>query len=183
MKDKYFITPIITFLLLVSVSSALTPVPGWETQCLNTTHIFKSASIQYNDGTTSFNNNFNQTLQCPFGCDTRKDVCHKWPGDAIPSEYYFLFLVFALLMFSFMVFRLGVKQKEIQPYDLIFSLIALGMFIILALQGNNVIDASTGEAVQITMVVWYCFGFAGLSVAVFFFNLYKLMDKGLSGNE
>lgn len=172
MYDRAVIVPIF-FLLLLPFASALEPIPNWQSSCFNATTLIKEADIYYNNTIYEFN----QTVACPYGCDTYRNVCWKWPGQAIPGEYYMLFTVFGLVLLGAGIFRLDIKPKEIMPADLVFALMCMGLFFVLALQGNNVIDMTTGEAVQIPMLVWYSYGFAGLSVAIFIFNLFKLISR------
>lgn len=160
-------------LCLLPTAQALEPVPGWNSTCVDSSTLLKRADIYLNDTLYAFN----QTISCNYGCDTQRDVCWKWPGQAIPGEYYLTFIVFGMVLLAMNLFRLNINKKDIQPSDLAFGLIAMGLFFILALQGNNVIDMSTGEAVQIPMLVQYCFGFGGLSIAIFVFNFFKFLQK------
>ena len=164
-------------LCLLPSASALEPVPGWNSTCVDSNTLLKRADIYLNDTLYAFN----QSITCNYGCDTQRDVCWKWPGQAIPGEYYLTFIIFALVLLVMSLLRLDTKKNDIKPSDLAFALIAMGLFFILALQGNNVIDMSTGEAVQIPMLVQYCFGFGGLSIVIFVFNFFKFLGKEVEG--
>jgi hypothetical protein len=164
-------------LLLLPITSALEAIPSWSPSCFNSTHIYLVNELNVTNSTGTEEYTFESIRLCPYGCDSERSVCWKWPGNAIPGEYYFLFVVFGLILLGVGLFRLGVKPEDMQPFDLVLSLLAAGLFGILALQGNNVIDMSTGEAVQVIMLVWYSFGFAGISLGVFVFNVFKFLGR------
>ncbi len=172
---------VLLFLALIPYAAALDPVPAWDTSCVNESYIQKTAMIQNRTG-GDFLLDAGYAIPCTYGCNTNIGICHMWPENAIPSEYYMIMFIFGIAILSLSIFRLGVKSKEISPADIIFSLLASGLFFILSLQGNNVIDPATGEAVQIIMVVWYCIGFAWLSVAIMVFNLFKFLQREVEDN-
>ena len=169
-------TPFIFFIFFLSFAvnaSALEAVPGWEPSCINGTHILKKADI-YLNGTLY---DFNQTITCPYGCDTGRDVCWKWPGEAIPGEYYLLFEAFVIVLLLIMIYRLDLNKDDIQIFDVVIPVLASGLFFAMALQGNNVIDSATGEAVRIIFVVWFNYGMGVFCLIPFFFALFKFIHK------
>lgn len=164
------------FLILPHVD-ALSPTPSWETSCANSTYIEKVAKYQYN-GTFY---NFTTTLKCNYGCDTERNICWQWPAYAIPGEYYFLFEVFGLVLLMFILYRLDVNQEEIRIFDVVIPVMLVMIFSVLALQGNNVIDMTTGEGVRIIFLVWFNFGLAVFSLIPFFFSLFKYIHSAVEG--
>lgn len=163
------------FLLLLVTPigvSALEEVPGWDTGCHNSTHLNKTADIELNRTLYDFSQ---VPVRCPYGCDTGLGVCRKWPIGAIPSEYYMLFEVVALGMLFVGIFRLDTNERDVKIFDVVISLFAVILFSILALQGNSVINASTGEAMQIIMVVYFNMGIAMFSLIPFFWFLFKFV--------
>jgi hypothetical protein len=152
--------------------SASQEVPAWETSCINSTHLLKTISLM-NATDGSYLIDANSTVMCSYGCDTRRNVCMRWPGDSIPGEYYMLFEGTALGLFLFMIYRFDTSKGDMRTYDVLIPVMAIMLFLILSLQGNSVIDMSTGEWVPVTMVVYFDYGFALLSIALFFYNMFK----------
>jgi len=172
---------ILTVLIVFSMFSftgvnALPAVPGWESYCSNSTDLLKVAHIYFNNSLYDFN----QSVACPYGCDTGRDICRKWPGDALPGEYFILFEIVAMGLLMLTLYRIDIHEGETRAFDVIFPLVGFIFFVVLALQGNNVIDMSTGEAVPITMLVWYNFGFSTICLAAFFFSVFKFIRNAVS---
>jgi hypothetical protein len=164
---------LLIFFLVFSVSvGALAEVPGWDTECHNTTHLNKTADIDLNGTLYDFSQD---TVRCPYGCDTGRNICRKWPEGAIPGEYYMLFEIIALAILFIGIYRLDINERDVKIFDVVISLFAVILFSILALQGNNVIDTSTGEAMQVILVVYLNMGFALFSLIPFFWFLFKFV--------
>lgn len=163
--------PIFLFLiLLVPVGvSALEEVPGWQATCTNTTYLFKQANIYFNNTLYPFN----QTVLCQYGCDTGRNICNRWLGNPMPGEYFMLFQIIALAMFFIILYRLDVNENDVRIFDVALATMAVFMFFLLALQGNSVIDMSTGEDIQIIFIVYINMGLGMLSLIPFFFMLFK----------
>lgn len=162
------------FLSLLAFSinvDALEAVPGWNATCVDSSTLLKRADIYLNDTLYPFN----QSLDCPYGCDTGRNICRKWPQGAIPGEYYMLFEIVALAILFVGIFRLDIEERDVKIFDVVISLFAVILFSLLALQGNNVIDASTGEAMQVVFVVYFNMGFALFSLIPFFWFLFKFI--------
>lgn len=169
----FTIIPILLLLLLIPSINALEAVPDWETTCTNSTHIFKKADIYLNN----ILYDSNSTLRCPYGCDQKRDVCWKWPGDALPGEYYMLFEIVALGMLFLGLWRIDDNKEDVKTFDVVIPILSAILFFTLALQGNNVIDIATGESVIITMVVWFNYGMGAFSLMWFFVSLLKFVAK------
>lgn len=167
---------VLFFLSFLPVSTALEAIPGWQATCANSTHIYKEARIYFNDTLYEFN----QTIQCQYGCDTDRDICWKWPGNALPSEYFLLFQVVVLGIFFVVVFRLDTNTEDIKIFDVVLPVLLVTLFFSLSLQGNNIIDMATGEAVQVIFVVWLDFGLGIISLLFFFLNLFKFAKEEVS---
>lgn len=117
----------------------------------------------------------NITIMCNYGCDTSRDICHKWPGDAIPAEHFLLFEIFAIVIITLVIFRLDTPTREVKIFDIFVSLLAFILFATLGLQAYNVIDLATGEAVPVNLVVAFNYGMAFFALIPFFFNLFKFI--------
>ncbi len=185
MAMKILLVPVLFILLLIPNTSALEAVPAWQSECLNNTHVLKVGDIlDINDGTSILS--VNMTIQCNYGCNTERDICNKWPLGALPGEYFMLFEIVGLAMLFTIIFRLHEEVDDTRPFDVILSVMSFIVFLLLALQGNNVIDISTGEAVQITMAVWLNYGFSVLSLAFVFYNMFKFahgtIKEGMEGS-
>jgi hypothetical protein len=156
--------------------SALEAVPGWESKCFNTTHIQKVANItDISDGSSILD--AEMFVECNYGCDTQRNICHKWPGDAIPSEHFLLFQIVAFGLLFLVLFRIDTPTKEIKVFDLATSILVFILFATLGLQGYNVIDMSTGEAVPVNLVVAFDYGMSFFSLILFFFLLFKFVKS------
>jgi len=164
------------FLLFIIGVSALEPVPSWETTCLNSTHIRKSAVITA--GTETLN--LTQEIKCAYGCNEGHDVCWRWPGDAIPGEYLMMFEAVALLILFVGLYRIDSHMSNVKIFDVAISLLAVILFFVLALQANNVIDTTTGEGVRIIFVVWFNYGMGVFSLIPFFVAMFKFVYKGVT---
>jgi hypothetical protein len=164
---------LIASFFVIPTAQALEPVPGWNSTCVDSTTLLKRADIYLNDTLYAFN----QTISCNYGCDTGRDICNRWPGDAIPSEYYLLFEIMTLGMFFVVIYRLDVHVDKTRIFDVAIATLMMVMFFILALQGNNVIDATTGEAVQIHLVVWFNYGMGVFSLLPFFLAMFKYIHS------
>jgi len=161
------------FLSLPFAVSALEAVPGWTPACINSTHLLKSADIYFNNTLYEWN----QTIACPYGCDTYRDVCWKWPGEAVPGEYYLLFEALLIGLLIIIIYRLDINEGDVRVFDVVMPLMAAILSYILALQGNNVIDTTTGEAMRVIMVVWFNYGMSVLCLIPFFLMLFKFIGK------
>lgn len=161
----------LSFLAFSVNAQALEAVPAWNTTCADSSVLDKSADIYLNDSLYRFN----QSLPCPYGCDTGRGICRKWPHGAIPGEYYMLFEIVALAILFVGIFRLDIEERDVKIFDVVISLFAVILFSLLALQGNNVIDTSTGEAMQVVFVVYFNMGFALFSLIPFFWFLFKFI--------
>lgn len=160
---------VLMFFIFAGLTDALEPIPDWNSNCINSTHLFKTFDLSFNNTVYGFN----QTVICQFGCDTSKNICWKWPENAMPGEYYMLFQITAIMMLIVMLYRIDIRKEEIKIFDLILPIISMILFFSLALQGGNVIDMSTGEAVQLIFVIWFDYGMGTFSLIPFFMSLFK----------
>ena len=168
-------------ILLIPSAAALNAVPAYTTTCLDSSILEKVANItDRQDGSKILDSV--QNITCPYGCDQDRDICWKWPANALSGEYFILFEIIALITMFFAIWRTEITDKEVKVFDVFAPLIAMILFYLLALQGNNVIDLTTGEGIPMIMVVWFDFGLAGLMLAFFFFNVFKfarsVIDEG-----
>ncbi len=163
---------VLFILLLIPVTSALDAVPAYSTTCINSSHIQKIANItDRQDGSKILDSS--QDVACPYGCDQDRDICHKWPANALSGEYFIIFQIIALLLMFIVLWRIDLTSDEVKVFDVAVTVISMVLFTLLALQGNNVIDLSTGEGIPMIMVVWLDFGLSLLMLMLFFFNVFK----------
>ena len=175
MKRQICLFAVVSFFLLFPLTSALDAVPGWQATCVDETTLLKIADVRFNN--TLYN--FNQTVDCQYGCDEGRDICHKWPSDALPGEYFLTLEIFVLGLFLLIIFRLDENEEDIKIFDIILPMFCFILFVLLALQGNNVIDMSTGEAVRLVLVVYLDYGLGTLCLVPFFFNIFKFVKQGV----
>ena len=168
----------VALFLFITPANALEAIPEWQTSCINNTHLLKESNTILSGVAYPSN----QTVNCPYGCDTARNICRKWPGDALPGEYYMLFQILAFSIFLIMLFRIDVGDNDVQIFDVIIPIFAAILFFSLAIQGINVIDISTGEAVVLVFPIYLDYGIGSLCIVFFFFNLFKFI-KGVVTNE
>jgi hypothetical protein len=171
MEIKLLVISLFIIAFIPSVSS-LDEVATWDTSCFNTTHQLKSGLI-LDDNAGGFILSSNQTVHCPYDCDQALGICNKWPGDAISGEYFMLFEIIAVIVMFLTIFRLDTEPKDIMIMDVFLPLLGFILFAVLAIQGNNVIDMSTGEAIPIIMVVYFNTGVGFVMLMAFFFDIFK----------
>jgi len=175
--NKMLLPIMAIFILIFSMQAgAISETPGWSTTCYNTTHLLKTANItDTTDGSCILC--AKQIVKCNYGCDTMKNICWKWPANAIPGEYFLLFEVLAVVLFGYSAFRIDSPSSDTGLFEIITSVLAMILFLTLSLQGNNVIDTTTGEGVSIVMVVWINYALAGLSLIFTFLNVFKNLHR------
>ena len=166
------VIPIIFILLFIPSALALNAVPAYNTSCIDSIHIQKIANITDRQDSSKILDSV-QTVACPYGCDQNRNICWKWPANALSGEYFIIFELIAVFLMFFSLWRLDVTEKDIKIFDIVIPIFAFILFTLLALQGNNVIDLTTGEGIPMTMVVWLNYGLGLLMLIFFFFSLFK----------
>ena len=171
MSFKASILFLLIILLIPSVA-ALNAVPAYTSTCIDSSILEKVANItDRQDGTKILDSV--QNVTCPYGCDQDRDICWKWPANALSGEYFILFEMIALITMFFAIWRTEATPNDVKVFDVFAPLIAMILFSLLALQGNNVIDLTTGEGIPMVMIVWLDYGLALLMLLFFFFNIFK----------
>ena len=84
-------------------------------------------------------------------------------------------------MLFFVLFRIDINEEDVKVLDVVAPIFMLVLFSMLALQGNNVIDTTTGEAVQLIFVVWINYGMMVFALIPSFLNVFKFFHKQVSG--
>ena len=98
-------------------------------------------------------------------------------GDAIPSEYFLFFEAIAAALLFLILYRIDINKDDVKIFDVVVPVIASFLFFSLALQGNNVIDAATGEAVRVLFAVIFDYAMGVFCLIPFFLTLFKFMHK------
>lgn len=161
-------------------AQALDEFPGESGACINTTHLRQNIEWKNDSGGDCIICASN-VVSCPYGCDLVKQSCNKWPGNAMPGEYFLLFEAIALGLVLFILYRMDVPQGSIRAFDVFLPVLTIILLSSLSLQGNNVIDMTSGEAMQLTMVVWFDYGFMVILLIPFFLNLFKYIGGAVNG--
>jgi len=176
MKKFVIVTFFIAFFLTLTNASAASTVPDWSTSCYNSTHVYKHKTVYYQNSTSVTKHSWNDTARCPFMCDSTLGVCRQWPANALPGEYFFLLEVIAIILFIIGIWRLDVSDSEMRLFDLLFPILSFILFLTLSIQGNNIIDMTTGTWVRPVFVIWLNYGFALMSLLFTFVALFKHMS-------
>jgi hypothetical protein len=167
---------LVLLLALLPTVSALEPVIGCETSCHNLTHINNTCDWLFNGTLYPFNQG---PMHCPYGCDSNLGLCNRWPGNTLPGEYLLFFEIVGIGLLIFGIYRLDVGDDDIHAYDVILPLLMFIIFVTLSLQANNVIDTTTGEAVQVIYITWLNFGLSTITLILFFLNMFKYIKAGV----
>lgn len=145
----------------------------WTNNCFNTTDLHKSAEFYVNQ--TQYD--LNQSIVCQYGCDVARAECFDFYGHdqsfPMPTDVFLFIEAIAIILFIFNVYRLDIDVKQTKLMDLVFNLICLALFLTLALQSVNLINPEMNEAIQIPMMVWLNYALSGVSLATFFFQIFR----------
>ena len=179
---KFLWVTLAVLLLSIASAGAMPTVPDYTTACYNSTDVVKSARI-LNTSDSACIICSTQITKCTYGCNSNIGICNQWPGQPMPMEYMIIFEVSGLAIFFLILFRADVTAKEVSIADIGINLMAIWLLFSLALQANNVIEFTTGEAVQIVMMVWINYGLAILSVVFFFFNMWKFVGASIKAGR
>lgn len=169
-----------TIAALVVVAILLAPAVqayGSVDSCFNATHLLKEAVIEISDVTYTIN----QTMYCAYGCDDVRDQCKPYYGTnesyPMPLGVFLFFEGLSIIIFMVVIYRIDVSDRETKIMDIVLPLLCVVMLSSLALQSHNVIDTVSREAMQLTMAIWVNYAFAIVSLALFFFMLFKYIKS------
>lgn len=175
------LTFILLFLAAIPTAMSLDNTPGASYYCINSSYLMEK--IGWVDSSGACVNCLDQPLKCNYGCDQGRNVCNKWPYGALPAEHFIIIELVTLGLLMFIIYRLDVGEDDVKIFDVVAPLIALIMFLMLALQGNNVIDSTSGEDIQLVFFVWLDYGLAMFMLIPFFFSVFKFTKGVVASGE
>lgn len=167
------IIAMLALFLLISSVSGMEASPATEVKCYNATYL--QQVINYTDSAGESAAYLTSLIECNYGCDQSRDVCYRWPYGALPSEYYMMLEVFALAALLITMYRLDTDAGSVRMFDVVLPLFMFIMFMLLALQGNNVIDSQSGDSGELVFLVWLNYGLGVFSLVPFFFSVFKFI--------
>ena len=143
MNGKLLLCFLMCFSIFIGLSqgahASISPIYTfvWDDTCINSTHLYREATINIGGKETVLN----QTVRCQGWCDTHSDECVDMikgeAGFGIPMEIYMVVQAMALLLLIITIIR-----KPNEENGIIVPIIATVLFYVLAVSSFSISTAN-----------------------------------------